>query len=86
METDIRSNLGAARFVDAIYFLAGIIAILIAARFVPVAIEKGANILAKITITIFGKCRNANSDLSVAKVFNNYVNHPIFFVMAIHSL
>ena len=47
---------GAGRIADAIYFSGGIIALWVAARFASVAVEKDANIVAKITITIFGIC------------------------------
>ena len=54
MESDIAMLLGAGRIADAINFLGGIIALWVAARFASVAVEKDANIFAKITITIFG--------------------------------
>ena len=56
MESDIVTLWGAGRIADAIYFLGGIIALWVAARFASVAVEKDANIFAKITITIFGCC------------------------------
>ena len=56
MESDIWAGIGAGRIADAIYFLGGIIAIWVSARFASVAVEKDANIVAKITITIFGCC------------------------------
>ena len=56
MESDIWAGIGAGRIADAIYFLGGIIAIWVSARFASVAVEKDANIVAKITITIFGIC------------------------------
>ena len=56
MESDIAMLLGAGRIADAINFLGGIIALWVAARFASVAVEKDANIFAKITITIFGFC------------------------------
>ena len=54
MESDIGMLWGAGRIADAINFLGGIIALWVAARFASVAVEKDANIFAKITITIFG--------------------------------
>ena len=56
MESDIWAGIGAGRIADAIYFLGGIIAIWVSARFASVAVEKDANVFAKITITIFGFC------------------------------
>ena len=56
MESDIVTLWGAGRIADAIYFSGGIIALWVAARFASVAVEKDANIFAKITITIFGIC------------------------------
>ena len=56
MESDIWAGIGTGRIADAIYFLGGIIAIWVSARFASVAVEKDANIVAKITITIFGIC------------------------------
>ena len=56
MESDIGMLWGAGRIADAINFLGGIIALWVAARFASVAVEKDANIVAKITITIFGIC------------------------------
>ena len=56
MESDIGMLWGAGRIADAINFLGGIIALWVAARFASVAVEKDANIFAKITITIFGFC------------------------------
>ena len=56
MESDIGMLWGAGRIADAINFLGGIIALWVAARFASVAVEKDANIVAKITITIFGCC------------------------------
>ena len=56
MESDIWAGLQAARIATAINFIGGIIAIWIAARFASVAIEKGANLAAKVVVTIFGLC------------------------------
>tara|TARA_X000000950_G_scaffold190685_1_gene230329 strand:+ start:371 stop:781 length:411 start_codon:yes stop_codon:yes gene_type:complete len=56
MESDIWAALGAARIATAINFMGGMIAIWIAARFASVAVEKGANVAAKVVITIFGCC------------------------------
>ena len=56
MEGDIQAALGAARIATAINFMGGMIAIWIAARFASVAVEKGANLAAKVVITIFGGC------------------------------
>ena len=56
METDIWAALGAARIAAAINFMGGMVAIWIAARFASVAVEKGANLAAKVVITIFGVC------------------------------
>ena len=56
MESDIWAALGAARIATAINFMGGMIAIWIAARFASVAVEKGANVAAKVVITIFGGC------------------------------
>ena len=56
MESDIVTLWGAGRIADAIYFSGGIIALWVAARFASVAVEKDANVFAKITITIFGFC------------------------------
>ena len=56
MESDIGMLWGTGRIADAIYFSGGIIALWVAARFASVAVEKDANIFAKITITIFGCC------------------------------
>ena len=56
MESDIGMLWSAGRIADAINFLGGIIALWVAARFASVAVEKDANIFAKITITIFGFC------------------------------
>ena len=47
MESDIVTLWGAGRIADAIYFLGGIIALWVAARFASVAVEKDANILPK---------------------------------------
>ena len=54
MESDIGMLWGAGRIADAINFLGGIIALWVAERFAFVAVERDANIFAKITITIFG--------------------------------
>ena len=56
MESDIWAALSAARIATAINFMGGVIAIWIAARFASVAVEKGANVAAKVVITIFGGC------------------------------
>ena len=56
MESDMVTLWGAGRIADAIYFSGGIIALWVAARFASVAVEKDANVFAKITITIFGFC------------------------------
>lgn len=56
MESDIWAALGAARIAAAINFMGGIVAIWVAARFASVAVEKGANVAAKVVITIFGVC------------------------------
>ena len=56
MESDILTLWGAGRIADAIYFSGGIIALWVAERFASVAVEKDANVFAKITITIFGFC------------------------------
>ena len=56
MESDIWAGLQAARIATAINFMGGIVAIWVAARFASVAIEKGANLAAKVIITIFGLC------------------------------
>ena len=56
METDIWAALGAARIAAAINFMGGMVAIWIAARFASVAVEKGANLAAKVVLTIFGVC------------------------------
>ena len=56
LESDIVMLWGAWKIADAIYVLGGIIALWVAARFASVAVEKDANIFAKITITIFGFC------------------------------
>ena len=56
MESDIWTNFSLARISDAVNFLGGIIAIWIAARFASVAVDKGANLVAKIIITVFGLC------------------------------
>ena len=56
MESDIWAGLQAGRIAIAINFVGGIVASWIAARFASVAIEKGANLAAKVVITIFGLC------------------------------
>ena len=56
MESDIGMLWGAGRIADAINFLGGIIALWVAARFASVAVERDANVFAKIIITIFGFC------------------------------
>ena len=56
MESDIWAALGAARIAAAINFMGGMVAIWVAARFASVAVEKGANVAAKVVITIFGVC------------------------------
>ena len=56
MESDIWAALGAARIAAAINFMGGMVAIWIAARFASVAVEKGANLAAKVVLTIFGVC------------------------------
>ena len=56
MESDIWTNFSLGRIMDAVNFLGGIIALWIAARFASVAVDKGANLVAKIVITVFGLC------------------------------
>ncbi len=56
LESDIGMLWSAGRIADAINFLGGIIALWVAARLASVAVERDANIFAKITITIFGLC------------------------------
>lgn len=56
MEIDIWAIWSTNRIASAIMGLTGMISIWIAARFASVMMEKGANLLGKITVTVFGIC------------------------------
>jgi hypothetical protein len=56
MEIEIWAIWSSNRIASAIMGLTGMISIWIAARFASVMMEKGANLLGKITVTVFGIC------------------------------
>ena len=56
MEIEVWAIWSSNRIASAIMGLTGMISIWIAARFASVMMEKGANLLGKITVTVFGIC------------------------------
>ena len=74
MEMDIWAIWSTNRIPSAIMGLTGMISIWIAARFASVMMEKGANLLGQITVTVFGLCvlmMNAVSMLMAQTNWNN---------------
>ena len=81
MESEIWSTFATLRISSAINGVAGLFAIWLASRWANVAMEKGANVVAKVILSVFGLCVIAMNTLFLMTAQTIFINTSKAFAM-----